>query len=167
MPVDPVSLGLGVASSIFSIFGSINEAEQKRRQYQIAGIAAMERAADALSRGGTGAARALAEGDRAKGAQRASTAGRSFEIGVGTAADITGATDLIASIDALTIRENARREARGHLTDAYSASQGVESTSATGAVAGTLIGTAGQFAESLYRRRARADVETYEGVTKK
>jgi capsid protein len=154
---DPVSAGLGLVGGLFNIFGAMNEADQRRRQFQIQGVQAIQRAADALSRGGNAAARALGEGDRLKGSQIASTAGRNLEIGVGTAAQIVGATDLIASIDALTIRENARREARGYLTEAYNASEGIESTSATPAVVGTLIGTGGQFAESLYRRRTRPE----------
>lgn len=151
-----------ILGGLFNIFGAADEARQKRRQFQLAAFQATQRAADALSRGGTSAAQALSAADRARGAQRASTAGRNFEIGTGTAADITAATDLVGSIEAFTIRENARREARAHLTDAYSATQGFENVSASGEIAGTLLSTAGNFASNLERRRrsnlALADV---------
>lgn len=141
--------GFGTAQS--AIAGHQGAANEKR-QFLLAKMFSRRRAADSLSRGGNLAARALGEADRTRGAQTASTAGRGFEIGVGTAGQITAATDLIGSIDALTIRENARREAQGHLVDAYSAGQQAKGVSVAGATVAPLISGASLFAQQLDRR---------------
>ncbi len=104
------------------------------------------------------AARAYGAGSRDVGSQIASTAGRGFEVGVGTAQNITDATDLITSIDAMTIRQNARREAEGHLADAFTAGSAAKATTSKYGVAGTLIGGAstllGQFEQRRLRNKA-------------
>ena len=151
-------LGLSAAGIGLDAYGQKKEAETNKRQALIAQSIARKQALDAISRGDNAAARAYGAGSREAGSQRVSTAGRGFEIGTGTAQDITDATDLISSIDALTIRQNARREAEGHLADAFTAGSAAKDTSYKYGMAGTLIGGAstliGQFEQRRLRNKA-------------
>lgn len=150
-----IAMGLSGAGTVASAIGAkkANTAEQReweanRRQALLAQTFARDRAADAISRGGTAVAQVFTEAGRTKGEQRVAIAGRNFDIGTGTARHITQATDLVSAMDALIIRENARREARGHMIDAFSAGEQAKRKRPPGAgatVAGTLIGGASRF----------------------
>lgn len=150
-----IGLALGVAGIGLDVYGQKKEAESQKRQALLAQANARAQAADAISRGGSESARALGETDRMVGTQQASTAGRGFEVGVGTAQDFTDATNLIGSIDAITIRENARREAQGYLTDAYSYGKQASSISATPGITRTLLSGAGSVASTWFGRSNR------------
>ena len=150
-----VGLGLSAAGIGFDIAGQAQAASQQKRQAILAEMFARQRAQDAIARGGNEVARTLGEADRIAGSQRAGIAHAGFEIGTGTAADIVNATNLVASADVITIRENARREAIGHLQEAFGASEYGRQANATAGIAGTLIAGAGSIASNWYARSAR------------
>jgi len=80
---------------------------------QNAKIADMQ-AEDVLRRGEEAVFEKRLEGKRVIGAQRAALAAQGIELGSGSALDIQGDTAAQAEIDALTIRNNAFREAMGY-----------------------------------------------------
>ncbi len=150
-------LGLGLTAVGMGVdaYGQSKKAAADKRQALVAQTVARQQALDAISRGDNAAARAYGAGSREVGSQIASTAGRGFEVGTGTAQNITDATDLISSIDALTIRQNARREASGDLAQAYSAGTAAKDSTAKYGIAGTLIAGASTLAARFEQRRQR------------
>jgi hypothetical protein len=113
-----VSIGTSVAGAGASIYGNIQaqKAAAKNSKYS-AGVAkrnalrAELAAKDAESRGKRDEARANRAAQRLKGRQRAVLAANGVDVGEGSALDIQEDTTRIGKADALTIRENARREA--------------------------------------------------------
>lgn len=154
-PLGLIGLGITGLQTLFGVSAAQKEAAANKRQAVLTRFFARKRAADALARGGNAAAQALGESSRIVGEQRAEFGGRNLKIGEGTARQITDATDLLGSIDALTIRMNARREAEGALVEAVTAEENMK-LGAKGQVAGTILGGAGQFSSQL-RNLLRAE----------
>lgn len=160
--------GLGLAftgaSTAVDIYGQKKAAGAQRRQDIMAQAIGRQNAQDAITRGSNLVARTLGEGGRTAGAARASVAGRGFDIGVGTAQDVNNAIDLMSSIDALTIRENARQEAKGYMTDSYNAGVAASNVSAKGGIAGSFLSGASSVAAQWYSRKARTAKPLMEGA---
>lgn len=152
-----VGLGLQGASMVMDIYAQKKQAAALNRQQQLALYVARQQAADTISTGKNAAARRLGEGTREGSAQRASTAGRGFEIGTGTSQVIQQATDLISSADAIAIRENSRKQAKNIILGALDVNG---PANAKAGIAGTLIGgassIAAQFANRSNRNKAAA-----------
>ncbi|HXF44858.1 MAG TPA: hypothetical protein VNK91_01950 [Burkholderiaceae bacterium] len=106
-------------------FSGISQYQAQRRagrmNQQLAEYNAELAEADALEatrRGGEGAARAQSQARRMIGTQRARLAAQGIDIESGSAADIQADTVAISEMDALTLQNNAVREALGYRTRA-------------------------------------------------
>lgn len=75
-------------------------------------------AADALARGAEAEHRSREETRGAIGGQRVAFAAQGIDISTGSAADVQGDTAYLGELDALTIRNNAKREAWGFTVEA-------------------------------------------------
>jgi hypothetical protein len=90
-----------------------------------------------------------------KSDQTASLAARGLDIGAGSALRMLTDTDFMGEIDALTVRDDARRaawgkreQAKGAVTDAGILSSRAKAESPFGAAFSTLLGSAGKVAET-------------------
>lgn len=93
-----------------------------------------------------------------KSAQRARLAANGIDLSSPTAANVLTSTDVMGEIDANTIAANAiraawglRTEAVGLQNDALLARAGADSVNPLGQAAASLLGNAGQVADSWYR----------------
>lgn len=91
-----------------------------RQQSINAALAAMQ-ANDALARGEEDVSRLKGETKQLQGAQRTAIAAAGIDASVGSAAEILRDTNYLGELDALTIRNNARREAWGFQVDEMNA----------------------------------------------
>lgn len=119
---EPVTIALMAASAVASARGAYVQSKAARGQsrYQ-AGVArnnatmAEYAAADAIARGGEAANRSNQQYRQLRGRQVAAMAANGIDIGgSGSALNILEDTDVMASIDATTIRNNAARQAWGY-----------------------------------------------------
>jgi hypothetical protein len=117
-------------------------------------------ATDAISRGAEASARQRQAVRRMTGSQRVALAAQGIDIGSGSAADVQANTAYVGELDALTIENNARREAWGFQTQATNAraQAGLARTagrtaaaSGTNAAVGTLL-TGGAQIYDIYKR---------------
>lgn len=135
----PLVPALMVASTLVSARGAYvqSEAAQGQANYQ-AGVArnnatmAEYAAADAVERGGEAANRSNQQYRQLRGRQVATMAANGIDIGSGSALSILEDTDMVASIDATTIRNNAARQAWGYQVEGqnYSSSASMYQASA-------------------------------------
>ena len=115
-----IALAATLASTAVSAVGAMQQgkAAQAQANYQ-AGISANNakiaeyQATDAETRGQQDEARHRQQVQRFLGTQKASIAGSGFELGDETSQSILGDTAAMGELDALTIRNNAQREAWG------------------------------------------------------
>ena len=161
-------IGLGATT----VAGTYNQYTQQRRgakaleqhadyEAQLYGMnadLADAQAEDALARGHESELRSRGASRRLVGAQRASLAAQGVDIGTGSPAAVIANDAALGELDALTIRNNARREAWGYRTQAsMNRNQGALTRSAgynsarnlRDASTGTLLSGAGQLF-SLY-----------------
>lgn len=75
-------------------------------------------AEDAIARGAEAEQRSRADTRGTIGAQRVAFAAQGIDIASGSAADVQGDTAYLGELDALTIRNNAKREAWGYTVEA-------------------------------------------------
>lgn len=114
------------ASSLSSFAGSRQEAiaAERRGNYEaslhrINAQLAEEQAADAIARGHEAEGRHRRGARQMAGAQRARLAAQGIAVDSGSALDIQAETHALSELDALTIRNNAKREAWGFRVDAW------------------------------------------------
>ena len=117
---------LAIASTTLGVAGNLKEGQAARRQgmaenslYQQNAAFADVQAADALSRGNVEESQARGDTRRLMGSQRAALAAQGIDIGDGSAGDILDESNALGELDALTIRNNARREAWGYQVQAW------------------------------------------------
>lgn len=82
-------------------------------------VMAQNASADALDRGRIAATQQYRHNAALKGEQNAAMAANGVDTSFGSAADLVGDTAMITSQDALTVRENARRESMGYAIEGY------------------------------------------------
>lgn len=119
------ALSLNVASVLGSASTQYAQGRVARAQGQYAGRIADQnaglaeaQAADAVARGTVAEGR-FRQGTRGLiGSERATAAANGIDVGTGSAADIQANTAQLGELDALTIRNNAAREAYGYRVDA-------------------------------------------------
>lgn len=138
-------------------------AQQNAYNYQAAvdrnnAILAERQASDAEQRGVDAEMTHRRKTAELKGSQRAQLAARGLDLGAGSALNILSDTDLMTEVDALSIRDNATREAWGHRTQAQNyRSEADFKSSAAGNInpllsgGGTLLSGVGTVADSWYR----------------
>lgn len=113
------------AQTAFGLYGSYQQAQAMKEQGRAEEMLANQNARlielnaeDALFRGRAEAAEVKRRGRYLKGTQRAGFAGQNIDVSTGTAAAIATETDSMAEADALTVSNNAFREAWGYRTEA-------------------------------------------------
>jgi hypothetical protein len=100
-----------------------------------------------------------------KSSQRAGFAARGVALDEGSPLAILQDTDMMGEMDALTIRDNAEKEAWGarmqganYSSDSAMLSARAGAESSTGAAFGSLLTGAGAVASSWYNRRTKTEV---------
>lgn len=150
--------GLMAAATLMasgSVISAIGQNEQGKYQQQVANNNAIiqERLAkDAIKRGGIDEAQHRDKVAQFKAKQRASMAASGISIDSGSAEDILNDTTMMGELDALTIRNNAEREAFGHRAGAANQiAQGqLSRTSGKYGAMGTILSGSGQAAATWY-----------------
>lgn len=135
-------VGVGVKA-----LGSFSSQKGKKNAAQLDASTAELEAADARSRAGKIAAQHISKGRRGAAGARSQVAGRGFAVGVGTAADVAGAHDYMARLDAATARENGRKEEAAANMRRANATATAKTAQPTLTAVGTLLGAASQVAE--------------------
>lgn len=121
----PIMIGLTAASTVSGYVGNRRAAKGAQAQGNYEGsildqnaAAADAQAADAIARGAESVARSRAAGRSLTGSQRASMAAQGIDAGSGSAADVISNDQTLGEFDALTISQNAQREAWGFKVEA-------------------------------------------------
>lgn len=158
---EPITLSTvaTIASVGGTILGAYGQHQTGKAQERMANVRAQmqhEQAVDAISRGQQAEADHRRKVQAFKGKQRATLASNLVELDSGSASDIQADTAMLSELDALTIRNNAEREAYGYESAAAASRfEGKQSARAgTMSAAGTLLGgLGGQFANSKWYDR--------------
>jgi len=168
-PLASISAGLQIAGVVNGAFGASRQAEATQNAYNYqaavnrnnAQIAEWQ-AQDAVTRGAKAEQTQRLKAAQLKGSQRAAFAARGVALDEGSPLAILQDTDYMGEMDALTIRDNAAREAWGHRTqganysgDASMLSARADAESPSGAAFNTLLTGAGAVADSWYRRKTK------------
>lgn len=118
-------LGLSAASTITKFAGERQQATAAERQgayeqavYNTDAQLAEQQAADAIARGKEAETRQRQATRGLIGSQRAALAAQGIEVDSGSALDVQADTAAMGELDALTIRNNAAREAYGYKVQA-------------------------------------------------
>lgn len=155
MGIEAAILGLGAAGLADSVGTGLMSAGYQSKVAKANAKLANYQAADALARGSVAEFRHRQQVGKLVGAQRAGYGAQGIDVNDGSALDVQADTAYMGELDALTIRNNAAREAWGYQVQANDSmlqaslarSQGI-----TGA-AGTLLGGAGSLASMAYSMR--------------
>lgn len=107
----PYILGTMVAGTAISAYGAIQQGKTAAAVGRNNQIMAEYAAQDATRRGDEAAMRMQQRGRAVVGAQRAAFGARGLDMNVGTAAELQDQADFFANTDAVTARNNGRREA--------------------------------------------------------
>lgn len=106
--------GLGAAGAYRESQAAIDAANFNAGLYEQNAAAAEQRADDAILRGQEAERRQRRLTRAFIGSQRAAMAANNVRLDEGSPVDVVATTAMLGELDALTIRENARREALGH-----------------------------------------------------
>jgi hypothetical protein len=138
----PIMIGLSVAGTVTSVYGAVKagkaekaagEAQKRAAESQAElldynATVADAQAADAIARGEMEADRFRTGVKGIIGAQRAATAAGNVDVGFGSSLDVQADAAFLGELDALTIEQNAAREAWGYKVDAYDTRKRAEIT---------------------------------------
>lgn len=126
--LDVVSAGVGALGGVGDIFSAISRAKDLKLQGEIAEIAAgveerlaIARSIDIRRIGAGEAARSLTGAKVTAGAQRAAYAAQGVDISSVSAQQTIAETELLGEIDAITLRNNARKMSEAEISRALSA----------------------------------------------
>jgi hypothetical protein len=124
-----MSIAASIAAAGMSAYGQMQQSQAQKAQaeYQSAvarnnQIIGEQNAADAMKRGEIEADKHRAKVQQLKGTQKAAMAAGGFEIDTGSNLDILADTAQMGELDALTILNNAEREAYQHKVAAMNSS---------------------------------------------
>lgn len=175
------AVGLAVIGTAVQAAGQIQQqkASAKAAKYQQGVLAnnalqAEYQAQDAIERGKELERQQRIKTEQFKGRQRAALAASGQEVGTGSALDLTADTALIGEQEALTIRNNAEREAlgfrlRGQNYQTQSNLIGAQAASEKAAlpfqVGGTLLGGAADAFSIGYKFRNRVPTASSSSIT--
>ena len=137
-----VLTGISIAGSLFSARGQIKAGEAAQAASEFNASVAEIQAEDALLRGKIAEERYRQGVQLLIGSQRVGFAAQNVDVGVGSAVDVAADTAFIGELDALTIRNNAAREAWGYRQNATSFRLGGQASvdAARFGAANTLLG---------------------------
>lgn len=166
-----IGTGLQVAGMASGAFGAYNQSKAAKQSYEYQ--AAVQRnnaqiaewqAADATSRGQKAEQAQRLKVAQLKSSQRAGFAARGIALDEGSPLNILNDTDYMGELDALSIRDNAAREAWGHRmqganagSDASMLSARAGAESPNSAAVSSLLTSGGAVASSWYRRSERGN----------
>jgi hypothetical protein len=127
---------LAVAGTVASTYATYSQARYEAKVDEANRKQASAAASDALNRGETDVLNESRKRSQLVGAQRAAMAANGIDVSFGNAADVTADTEMFASQDAQTLRENAAREAHGYDVNAanYGAAAEASRSKATAAL---------------------------------
>ncbi len=164
-----LATGLGIAGMVASTSGAYNKSKSDKAAYEYQ--AAVNRnnamiaewnARDAITRGQKAEQQQRLKTAALKSTQRASFAARGMALDEGSPLAILDDTDFMGEQDALTLRDNAAKEAWGYRIQAgnYAGDAGLlnaraDAESPFKAGATTLLSSAGQVASSWYSRKTK------------
>ncbi len=131
---------------VLSVDGSIQEGIADRKQADANTALANEAASDALIRGASDAAGYRTTGTQVAAKQMVAFSNSGVDATVGTAANVQDSTRARAELEALTVENNAAREAWGYKKHglAFQTQAGINSGRRNREIAGTVLGTIGQ-----------------------
>lgn len=175
-----VMTAMQVIGTVMSVKGSMDQAEAQQNQYnyqaQVArnnATMAEYQARDVLERGQREEQNRRLKTAAMYGDQRAQLAANGVDLGEGSATDLLTTTKFMGENDALTIRNNAAREAWGYRNRAqgFLDESGMKSATASGinplmAGATSLLTSAGSVAESWSKYKGKSDAGNYQVGTK-
>lgn len=166
-----IATGLQVAGAVNGVIGAYNQSKANKAAYEYQ--AAVQRnnaqiaewqAQDAITRGQKAEQSQRLKVAQIKSSQRAGFAARGIALDEGSALNILNDTDYMGNLDALTLRDNAAKEAWGYRTQGANASNDAamltaraNSESPMGAAASSLLTGAGAVASSWYNRKTRTE----------
>lgn len=118
-------MGITGGMMMVSMAGSYNQGQAQRQQgkhqqqvlEQNSRLAQLQ-AEDSIRRGDKEAAQVRKQASKIEGAQRAALAAQGLDVDMGSALDIQMETAELGALDALTVKNNAWREAWGYKTQA-------------------------------------------------
>lgn len=164
-----LATGLSIAGAVTSIGGAYNKSKSDKAAYEYQ--AAVNRnnstmaewnARDAVTRGQKAEQQQRLKTAALRSTQRASFAARGMALDEGSPLSILDDTDFMGEQDALTLRDNAAREAWGYRVQAgnYASDAGMlsaraDSESPIKSAGTTLLSSAGQVASSWYSRKTK------------
>lgn len=166
-----IGTGLQIAGAVSGAYGAYQQSKATKAAYDYqaavnrnnAQIAEWQ-AADAIARGQKSEQAQRLKAAQLKGSQRAALAARGVALDEGSPLNILDDTDYMNELDALTIRDNAAREAwglrsqaAGYSSDASMLSARANAESPMGAAFDTLLTGAVTVADSWSRRKLKTE----------
>jgi hypothetical protein len=162
-----IMMGMQVAGAVTSAQGAAQQSQATKAAYEYQSAVssnnaqlAQWQAQDALQRGAQAEQQQRLKTAQLKGSQRARLAANGVALDEGSALNVLQDTDYMGGQDAMTIRDNAAREAWGYRTQAgnYASDASMLQSRADAedpdrAMFGSLLGSAGSVASSWYKRK--------------
>lgn len=166
-----IGTGLQIAGAVSGAYGSYQQSKATKAAYEYQAAVnrnnaqiAQWQAADAITRGQKAEQAQRLKTAQLKSSQRAAFAARGVALDEGSALNILDDTDYMGEMDALTIRDNAAREAwglrnqaTGYSSDASMLSSRANAESPMGSAFGSLLTGAGVVADSWYKRKLKTE----------
>jgi hypothetical protein len=110
--------GLGIGGQVLNFFAQRSAGNAAKEAGEFNAKVAEMQAVDALARGAEDEERFRMVVKGLIGSQRAGFAGQNVDVGIGSPVDVVADTAYLGELDALTIRNNAAREAWGYNIEA-------------------------------------------------
>jgi hypothetical protein len=109
---------MAVGGSLFSAYGKLKAGREQQKMFEQNAQFADWQAADAFDRGAVNEKRQRQTTEQVIGAQRTSLAAQNVDVNQGSSLDVQADAAYLGELDALTIRNNAAKEAYGYQVQA-------------------------------------------------
>jgi hypothetical protein len=151
-------MGAQAVSGAMSGYATYQAGKSEEEQLAFERDRARQLAIDATTRGASDSARAAAAGTNAVSENQVALAGSGVDVQSGTALDILEGTRAASALDVETIRNNARREAWGHKTqaDQFEYGRKMAQYNRQTSVLGSFLGTAASMGATYAMSKAPA-----------
>ena len=116
--------GLSLISTVYGAFSAYQSGKAQKRIAQYNASVAEYQAKDAIDRGEVAVTRRRSQTTQVIGSQRAALASQGVDVNDGSAREVQADARYLGELDAMTIRNNARREAWGFQVEARNATYG-------------------------------------------
>lgn len=136
---------MSIGGTVFSAYNQYQTGKAQNNMAKVQARMSEDQARDAIDRGAVAEAEHRRKVSQFKGQQRSVLAASGVELDSGSASDLQADTAMLGELDALTIRNNAEREAYGYRSNAASSRfEGAQAQRAgTMSAGGTLLGGLG------------------------